>query len=34
MGDATVIRYMVLHELRLCSKYKSEVDSCVKRIKC
>ena len=34
MGDATVIRYMVLHELSLCSKYKSEVDSCVKRIKC
>ena len=34
MGDATVMRYMALHELRLCGKYKSEVESCVKRIKC
>ena len=34
MDDATVMKFMVLHELRLCSKYKSEVESCVKRIKC
>ena len=30
MGDAAVMRYMVLHELRLCGKYKSEVSQVLK----